>query len=527
MATLKTNLIEPEGATTTLTVGEAGGDLVVGADSINNNVLQDTGTERVRAFTTVGANTWTCPTGITEVEVLIVAGGGGGGGRYYAGGGGAGGVVHDTDYTVVAGVTYDITVGAAGAGGVADGNGSNGANSVWNVNAEGSGITMTAVGGGGGSSMNGTAGATGSGGGGAGGFSGTPGGAAGQPAVSGATVYANAGGAGAAADAAGGGGAGAAGTAAPNNSSGGAGGIGREFTSFSAYGTDSSNIASTGSNGGYFGGGGGGSGGPSPNGAIAAGGVGGGGAGSTMGPAVDPVAGIVSTGGGGGGASHQTGGGTVGADGGSGVVLIKYNADSPNAIFTSNGSGVLSSVNSAFGSAQVLIQTQTASNQTNVDFTSGITSTYKEYVFEFININPATDNVFFQFQCNINTANVVMTTTYFVAYHDHNDTQNALTYAPSMDQAQTDGMQRLMNNMGNGAEECGAGELHLFNPASTTYVKNFYSTITNFDEGNTTPGREWNGFIAGYCNTTTAITEVRFQMSSGNFDGKIKMYGIK
>ena len=33
---------------------------------------------------------WTCPTGVTEVDYLVVAGGGGGG-RDYAGGGGAGG----------------------------------------------------------------------------------------------------------------------------------------------------------------------------------------------------------------------------------------------------------------------------------------------------------------------------------------------------------------------------------------------------------------------------------------------------
>ena len=198
-----------------------------------------------------------------------------------------------------------------------------------------------------------------------------------------------------------------------------------------------------------------------------------------------------------------------------------------NALFTSNGSGVLSGVNAGFGSAQTLIQTQTVTNTTNVDFTSGIDSTYKEYVFQFININPVTDNTQFQFQCNINTANVVMTTTYFVAYHDENNTQNALTYAPSLDLAQSDAFQQLMHNMGNDTDASGCGELHLFNPASTTYVKNFYSTINNYDEGNTTPGRAWTGYIAGYINDTSAITEVRFQMSSGNFDGTIKMYGIK
>ena len=37
-----------------------------------------------------------------------------------------------------------------------------------------------------------------------------------------------------------------------------------------------------------------------------------------------------------------------------------------NAIFTSNGSGVLSGVNAGFGSAQVLIQSQTVTNQATV-----------------------------------------------------------------------------------------------------------------------------------------------------------------
>jgi len=33
-------------------------------------------------------------------------------------------------------------------------------------------------------------------------------------------------------------------------------------------------------------------------------------------------------------------------------------------------------------------------------------------------------------------------------------------------------------------------------------------------------------FVAGYCNTTTAIDGVQFKFGSGNFDGVIKLYGI-
>ena len=197
-----------------------------------------------------------------------------------------------------------------------------------------------------------------------------------------------------------------------------------------------------------------------------------------------------------------------------------------NTIFTSNGSGVLSSVNSGFGSAQVLLSTQTASDSASLSFTSGIDSTYKEYVFEFVDINPATDDVEFSFQGNSvggSGYNETITSTYFYALHDEADSQTGLTYGTADDQAQGTAFQAVADAIGNGADECCAGELHLFNPSSTTYVKNFYSRVQMYHTGNMSVDR----YAAGYMNTTSAIDEIQFKMSSGNFDGKIKMYGIK
>ena len=68
-----------------------------------------------------------------------------------------------------------------------------------------------------------------------------------------------------------------------------------------------------------------------------------------------------------------------------------------------------------------------------------------------------------------------------------------------------------------------AGELHLFNPSSTTYVKNWYAQTIGYAQSDMLQ----DFFIAGYYNTTTAINAVSFKFSSGNFDGKIKMFGIK
>ena len=47
-----------------------------------------------------------------------------------------------------------------------------------------------------------------------------------------------------------------------------------------------------------------------------------------------------------------------------------------------------------------LLSSQTASGSANISFTSGITSAYKEYVFSFHDIHPATDGAKFGFQFN-------------------------------------------------------------------------------------------------------------------------------
>ncbi len=284
---------------------------------------------QVDAITAAGAGTWTCPTGVTSVEILTVAGGGGAGdpGVSTGGGGGAGGVVHNSSYTVVPGVVYDVTVGAGGAKGTGGSpTGSDGSDSVFNVNAEGSGATVTALGGGGGGQYS-TDGNPGGSGGGQGSYENSANTGTGDQGDSGGgTGYGNDGGTGlytgGGDKSGGGGGAGGAGGNATTSEVG-DGGVGKLFSTFVAYGTDSSNVASTGANGGYFGGGGGGA---SNN----TGGAGGPGIGGVGGGATSTYNGSASNGqantGGGGGASGASG---TPSDGGSGVVLIAYSQDKP------------------------------------------------------------------------------------------------------------------------------------------------------------------------------------------------------
>jgi len=222
---------------------------------------------------------------------------------------------------------------------------------------------------------------------------------------------------------------------------------------------------------------------------------------------------------------------TVGASGDTVVLADDVKANTykdagGNTLFVSNGSGVLSSVNTGFGDALKLLSTQTASNSASISFTSGIDSTYKEYIFKFYNINPATDEATFRFQVNaIDGADYndsAITSTAIRAYHFENDGNADMDNDPGADQAQGTAFQQLCEDVGNGADESCAGELHLFNPASTVYVKHFMATVNSLQYED----RSYIHHVAGYINDTTAIDDIQFKMSSGNFDGTIKMYGV-
>ena len=195
-----------------------------------------------------------------------------------------------------------------------------------------------------------------------------------------------------------------------------------------------------------------------------------------------------------------------------------------NAVFTSNGSGVLSGVNAGFGSAQVLVDSTTCSNTASVTYT--LSNTYNEYVFDCITINPVTDNVSIQFQVSNDGTNYnkEIQSSFYVAYNTETGSPTDLVYDGLHDQALGTSFQTIFKEVGNDADQACVVKLHLFNPASTTFVKNFYARGT----GTLYHQYVQDQFTAGYINDTAAMTSIRFQMSSGNINaGKIKMYGIK
>jgi len=179
--------------------------------------------------------------------------------------------------------------------------------------------------------------------------------------------------------------------------------------------------------------------------------------------------------------------------------------------------------------AMTLITTNEPSGASNSAFTSSIDSTYKLYVIKWYDIHGSEDSASFQFNGSIDGGsnyNVTKTTTAFLAQHNEDDSGYHLGYQTTLDIAQGTGYQLLHQNLdGASSDGSGAGELFLFNPASTTYVKHFYGT-TNTMYYDVSSTYCVTFYYAGYFNTTDNIDALNFQMDSGTFDGTIKMYGV-
>jgi len=198
-----------------------------------------------------------------------------------------------------------------------------------------------------------------------------------------------------------------------------------------------------------------------------------------------------------------------------------------NTLWTSDGSGTLSSVNAGLKGNLILLATNTFTDVASSSFTTLIDSTYDVYKFVFNAINPENDNDNLQIQFSTDgglSYGVTTTSTYFLAKHYEDDTTASLAYVTDEDAAQSTGMINLASGIGSGSDECAAGELYLFSPASTTYVKNFYSVFNFYKQINAS----FNSYVGGYVNTTSAVNAVIFKMDNGtgNLDGEIKMYGL-
>ena len=198
--------------------------------------------------------------------------------------------------------------------------------------------------------------------------------------------------------------------------------------------------------------------------------------------------------------------------------LVKYNNNSISSVTA------LASLSA--GGLNLLATNTISSGVSSSSFTSNIDSTYDTYIFKFINIHQATDDV--RFSVNFSSDggsnyNITKTSSSFNSYHYESDSDAVLAYEADQDLAQGTGYQDLSRRSGNANDESISGQLILFSPSNTTFVKHYMAETHSVH----TLDIAYRLFVAGYANTTSAINAVDFKMTSGNIDsGVIKMYGV-
>lgn len=177
--------------------------------------------------------------------------------------------------------------------------------------------------------------------------------------------------------------------------------------------------------------------------------------------------------------------------------------------------------------ALVLLEQHTASASASLDFTSFISSTYDEYVFEFIGINPAT-----------NAAKLMMRAGTGVGpTYDSSGVYNyAFAYVHLVSAADV-GSHGGTNVTGIGFFDDGgsgslsssdgmalSGSMRLFDPQNASAHKRvIYDVIAAYSVS-----ADWyRCYGAGTYKSSTALTAVQFLMSSGNIaSGTIRVYGV-
>ena len=202
-----------------------------------------------------------------------------------------------------------------------------------------------------------------------------------------------------------------------------------------------------------------------------------------------------------------------------------------NTLWVSNGSGTLSSVNSALagGGVTLLNTTTVPGNLDYVDFTSSIiSSTYDEYWIFWYQIHNNNENEFlFNFSHNGGTTWSHKTSTTWNAQQPLNAGTGDFSYQGNMDRSDDTSSQLLTPNI-QMDNDCGiSGCLKLFQPSSST-INTWYQFNSSYQ---TTSGQIDHCYGGGYNNNPAqnATNHYRFNVGGSTptmASGTFKIYGI-
>jgi hypothetical protein len=209
--------------------------------------------------------------------------------------------------------------------------------------------------------------------------------------------------------------------------------------------------------------------------------------------------------------------------GDTGGAAVRLGAGTAGQALVSGGAAAFSSWGTplgVYGGGLVLLEQHAASASSSLDFATFISSTYDTYMFTFISIGPATSTAIFYMRMGTGGGPTYDTgANYGSQLLRHNNA--AAAYSGSDSGANQIALTTAWLSAGNHPI---AGSLELYDPQNASLYKWVSGKFVYPDSGIS------NMVVAemgGQYDSATAVTAVRFFMSSGNItSGTIRVYGI-
>lgn len=175
------------------------------------------------------------------------------------------------------------------------------------------------------------------------------------------------------------------------------------------------------------------------------------------------------------------------------------------------------------GGSKVLLLSQSASTSANIVFNSTyLTSTYKNFVLEMINVIPATDEVSFYFTASTDNGSSYLAGTNY-EYHIDKSTVAGSSYASTASNAAAQIPMIVAAVMGNNTGESYSGSIVMSNPLGTASYKLCDLSGSVFNS----VGETITSAGIGTIKTVSAINNIKLATSSGNItSGTFNLYGI-
>ena len=175
---------------------------------------------------------------------------------------------------------------------------------------------------------------------------------------------------------------------------------------------------------------------------------------------------------------------------------------------------------SGSGGGLNLIETETASSSASLDFTSCISATYDIYVFQLVNVKPATNGA--QLWTRMSTdggSSYDASAIYGYTYHIFRAGADAAT---GVEGGATKGIISGQGISTSASWPGISGRIELYDPGSSSYYKLSTGRTIHFD-GTYRIGTD---YIGSY-ESVTAVNAVQFLMNTGNVaSGTIRCYGV-